>query len=80
MLGHSFNAGDVVCHSSDPASVYWLINKEQYVSIELYPYGELEGHEGLYMSGNKASDLDWSGYVKVCTIEQLRDWIINCLK
>jgi len=79
MRGHSFEPGDVVTNSSTPELVYWFINKEQYISIEVYKYGEREGHEGLYLSGN-ASSLDWSGYAKVCTVTQIRDAIINCVK
>ena len=78
ILGHSFKSGDIVAHINHPdASVYWIINKEQYVSLELYPFGKNEGREGLYLAGG-ASQLNWEGYVKVCTIDQLKAAVCTC--
>ena len=63
-----FKAGDVVI--GPEKGVYWFINGEQYVSIEMYAYGEHEGRKGLYLAGG-ASKLVWDSYTKICTITEI---------
>ena len=63
-----FKAGDVVV--GPMKGVYWFINGEQYVGIEIYEYGEREGHKGLYLASG-ATKMNWDSYIKICTITEI---------
>ena len=71
-----FKAGDIIRRIGGDGAVWWFINEDQYVSLELYKYGEREGHKGLYKSEN-TPHLIWDGYEKVCTIEELSKAIMQ---
>ena len=63
-----FKAGDIV--KGPHRGLYWFINDKQYVALELYEYGEREGHQGLYLAGG-AETMLWYDYNKICTIDEL---------
>lgn len=63
-----FKAGDVV--KGPHNYVYWFINDDQYVALEVCAFGADKGHQGLYLSGN-AKNMKWDPYTKICTIDEV---------